>query len=114
MMKFESRKPQALGNTTKAVAKGLFQFAADVVNIAGQKAPVETGQLRQSGKVIPKSVLHIAVQFSRASRDGFNVAERMEFDESLNHPRGGQARYLGSTVELLRPRIREYVARYTN
>ena len=111
-MGYTSYKGPVLQGITKAVAKGMFQLAADIVNVAGLKAPVETGQLQQSGKVVPKGVMNVAIQFSRSSKSGYNVAARQEFDESLKHPNGGQAHFVSSTIELLRPKLPEYVKRY--
>lgn len=112
-MSFKSHKQSALGDVTTAVAKGIFQAAADFVLEANAKAPVDTGQLKQSGKVVPKTLLTIAVQFSRSSDTGYNVAARMEYDESLNHPKGGQAHFLQSTADSIRPRMPDYVRRYS-
>lgn len=113
MTKFTSHKKEALGNTLQVVAKALFQSAVDMKKLASFRAPVDTGQLRQSGRVIPKKPLHITLQFARTSPEGENIAALMEYDKSLRHPRGGQAGYLQSSVDQISPKLPEYVKRFT-
>lgn len=112
-MGYRSNKQGVLSGVEQVLAKALFQTAADIVTLANLKAPVETGQLKQSGRVVPKSPLVIAVQFSRSSDRGYNVAARMEFDERIKHPGGGQAHYLQESVEKIAPKMPEYVQRFT-
>ena len=129
-MGYTSYKGPVMEGVMQAVAKGFMQFAFEAVEIARVKAPIgppisskprkrgstgvrqSGGQLRQSGKVVTNSPTHLSIQFARSGPDGYNVAARQEFDEKLKHPRGGQAHYLGGTVEEMRPKMPEYVARY--
>lgn len=56
--------------------------------------PVDTGEMKGSGKsekVGPKTV---RVSFTRTGADGYNVAARQHEDMGLNHPGGGRSKWV--------------------
>lgn len=112
-MGYRSNKVTTLSRVGQVTAKALFQATADLVRYAAIKAPVDTGQLRQSGKVVVLGTTRFAAQFSRASAKGYNVAARMEFDKSLRHPKGGQAGYLSESAKIVREDISNYIKRFS-
>lgn len=74
-----------------AGAQVLLKAAKDLV-------PEDTGELKESGIVVP-SVHGAAVQFSAVNdEDDYDYAGRIHEDETLNHPHGGQAHYLSDPM----------------
>lgn len=78
-----------------AAVKSIAEVAgAEVWLEASQPlVPVDTGELKASGKVTPGP--HGAeLSYTRVGADGYNVAARMHEDMTLNHPGGGQAKFV--------------------
>lgn len=71
----------------KAVKKGLFTAGSIMLTEAKKKCPVDTGTLRRSGAVEANSKEAIV---------SFNTpyAYKQHEDTTLNHPRGGEAKFL--------------------
>lgn len=59
--------------------------------------PRDTGELADSGHV-EHDGRGAAVVYAREGADGYPVAIRQHEDETLNHPNGGQAHYLGDPM----------------
>lgn len=110
--KYTSNRKFAVSAQMAAASKALAQMAFDGVNFANLDAPRETGQLAQSGEVEPVTLLHFKVKFKRASKKGYNIAARMEFDKSLKHPRGGKAGYLSDAMKKVDEKHADYFKRY--
>lgn len=59
--------------------------------------PVDTGELKESGKVTADATGAI-VSYERTSPEGFDVATHVHEDLTANHPGGGQAKFLESPM----------------
>lgn len=86
--------------------KALFQIVEDMKRLAQLKAPVDTGDLRANAfhKIIGKNKHQII--FTK------EYAAIQEERDDFNHPKGGQSRYLSSSVDKLAPEFPNYVKRY--
>lgn len=60
--------------------------------------PVDTGELKASGKVESTGPHSVKISYERSSPDGYNVAARMHEDATLNHPGGGEAGFLSKPM----------------
>lgn len=67
--------------------------------------PVDTGVLQASGEVLPAGPGTAAVRYSAKSKDGFDYAIKQHEDMTLNHPHGGQAKYLEAPMHADGPAI---------
>lgn len=70
--------------------------AATLLQASKPLVPVDTGQMRDSGHVVEEAPGVAAVVYTRTPDEGgdFNVAALQHEDMTLNHPNGGQAKYL--------------------
>jgi hypothetical protein len=96
---FEFRPPAVdAGLIVHSLLKVAETAGAEALLAASQPlVPVDTGQLRDSGRVEHDG--HGAtVSYEREGSDGYPVAIRQHEDETLNHPNGGQAHFLGDPM----------------
>lgn len=86
--------------------KEAAELAGGEVLLAASRplVPVDTGQLRDSGKV-EHGELGAEVSYTRIGADGYNVAARQHEDATLNHPKGGQSHYLSTPMTADAPAI---------
>jgi hypothetical protein len=95
----------------EAVEAGLFAVGNNIMTVAKERVPVDLGALRASGYV------------SEPQREGGSVVVELGFggaaaayavrqheDLSLNHPGGGQAKFLESALDEARPSLASKVA----
>lgn len=74
-----------------AAAEGLKKSGRDVLKAARERAPVDDGVLRKSGKVTADD-LELTVRFT--APHAWLQHEKLEYQ----HPNGGQAKYLESAA----------------
>jgi hypothetical protein len=91
---------------TVAHQKALFQITEDIKRAAQMKAPVDTGELRATAQHVIKNVNQHTIIFPKI------YASIQETRDDFKHPKGGQSRYLQSSVNALAPSFPDYVKRY--
>lgn len=89
----------ALDDAETALGRALYEEANRIFNESQALVPVDTGALRSSGQVtLPQqgaSGVQVTIGYGGAAAPyAIYVHERME----LNHPNGGQAKYLEEPV----------------
>src|SRR5690348_18233675 len=67
--------------------------------------PVDTGEMKDSGKAETVGPLLVAVSYTRTGEDGFNVAAYQHENLALNHPNGGEAKFLERPMHSAAPEI---------
>lgn len=78
-----------------AAAEVAVDAAGNVILAASQPlVPVDTGDLKDSGKVENDGPHKVRVSYERSSPEGYNVAVRQHEDATLNHPGGGEDHFL--------------------
>lgn len=66
--------------------------------------PVDTGEMKASGKAEKEGPLVVAVSYTRTGADGYNVAARQHEDMTLHHD-VGQAKFLEQPMHADAPAI---------
>lgn len=88
---------------SESAVYGLEQWAQEVLGLAQQLVPVDTGELHNSGYVETRGN---AVEVGFAADHAIYVHE----DLSAHHPNGGQAKFLESAADQLQPQLEAVVA----
>lgn len=86
------------------VTEELYNIGLDVGMLAQQKAPIESGDLRDSMNVIKEGANRVLVSFGGplTTRDGYDYAVRQHEDLELRHDRtDGYMRKDGTSVNLV-------------
>jgi hypothetical protein len=60
--------------------------------------PVDSGDLKASGKVEQKGPHAMRISFEATSPEGYNYAVRQHEDATLNHPNGGEDHFLSKPL----------------
>lgn len=81
-----------LTEAEKAVRDAMQSTAREVLKVAKQLAPVDSGALRKSGKVFVDDTM-VGVKFT--GPQAWLQHERLDYQ----HPHGGQAKFLEAAVE---------------
>jgi len=114
-------KLDALPVVRAAAEAGVAAAGEHLLEAAQKRVPVESGRLRDSGRVTPVGDLAVAVSFGReddAEIVGFDehdravgsspsaaYAEKQHEDLTLHHPNGGSAKYLETPMHEEAPAI---------
>jgi hypothetical protein len=80
-----------LSGIEQAAQDGIEKAAKETLARAKERAPVDTGRLRRSGRVVADD-LSATIKFT--APHAFLVHERLDFQ----HPKGGQAKFLESAA----------------
>lgn len=85
----------------EAVANGMYEGAQEIAELAQDRAPEKTGRMKGS-IYAAEPVLgpngSVSCDLGAGGPSSEYVA-RQEFDETLQHPNGGQSHFLGSSVD---------------
>lgn len=96
----------------RAVAAGLYLEASNVMGRSKRLVPVDQGPLRASGYVtLPEesgSRVTVELGYGGPAKD---YAIKQHEDLTLNHPDGGQARFLSAAVEERESKIASNIAK---
>lgn len=89
----------ALDNAEQALGRALYEEANRIFNVSQTLVPVDTGTLRSSGHVTPPNQgprgVEVTIGYGGAAAPyAVYVHERLD----LNHPNGGQAKFLEQPV----------------
>lgn len=77
-----------------AAAEAAVEAAAQhVLDVSQPLVPVDTGALRDSGKVTPDG-MSAHVSYEGIAEDGYDYGQRQHEDMQLHHPNGGQPKFL--------------------
>lgn len=78
-----------------AAASAAVEAGAELIYKASQPlVPVETGTLKESGKVQMTGPHQARVSYDAVSEDGYPYGIRQHEDATLNHPNGGEDHFL--------------------
>lgn len=97
------------GEARKGAERGLFALGNNIMTEAKQRTPVDMGILRASGYVEARQDGMVELGFGGAA--GAYAVKQHE-DLSLNHPGGGQAKFLESAVDDARPSAAAFVGKF--
>ncbi|UYL87772.1 hypothetical protein SEA_ONEDIRECTION_10 [Gordonia phage OneDirection] len=86
-----------------AAARGLRRAAEAVLDEAKSRAPVLSGDLRDSGQVNDTGAGEVSVSFTAPH------AARQHYKD-YEHPRGGERLFLKNAAEHMKPQIEQIVA----
>lgn len=82
-----------------ASSAGALSAGRALLRRARPHVPVDTGAMRDSGKETLTGPGRVAVGYLRPGPNGDVITYRQHEDLTLNHPNGGQARWLARAVE---------------
>jgi len=78
----------------EAGAEAVDAAAHHILDASQPLVPVEHGDLKASGHVETVAPLHARIVYDAVSPEGYPYGIRQHEDMSLNHPNGGQAKFL--------------------
>lgn len=96
----------------KATSHALYLALAEIQSTAVNLAPIEQGTLRSSATITPPRVI--------GRRVGGGLSFPMVYaavqheNESFNHPRGGEAKYLQKAADAHKSRVAAHIDREIN
>ncbi|WP_375490226.1 hypothetical protein [uncultured Jatrophihabitans sp.] len=83
-----------------AAAAGAVKTGADLILDASQPlVPVDTGELKASGKVEMTGPHQARISYDATAPDGYPYGVRQHEDLQLQHPNGGQAHFLSQPMD---------------
>jgi len=103
-------------NIEKDITEDLYNIGTQVGRLAQEKAPIESGDLRDSMNVIKEGTNLVLVSFGGelTTKDGYDYAIRQHEDLSLRHSGkehgkvdGGEPKFLERSFKELEPKILE-------
>jgi hypothetical protein len=95
-MSIENTFVGAVAGVTIAKAEALQAAGTLILLTAQDRTPVDTGALVQSGRLTEVDSSTVAVSFGDDTTAAYDVIQHEDLD--LNHPNGGQAKFLESAV----------------
>ena len=106
------RGDEAMQRMRQGAAHGLTRAAKALLAESQSRVPVDSGDLRNSGAVHPAtpSSLQSRVTYSASSPDGYPYGVRQHADLALDHPHGGEAKFLEKPAQEMRGALMQVVA----
>lgn len=95
---------KAMQGINRAAKQGVAEAAQVVEMMAVQRAPIRTGQLRNSVSITPGLIASGVYTQTISFRMIYAAVQHERTD--FNHPRGGQAKYLSSVLDEEQARIK--------
>lgn len=88
-----------------AAGEVAVKAGAHIIYEASQtQVPVDTGDLKESGKVSGEGLL-AAVSYNGISPEGFDYGTKNHEDTTLHHPNGGNAKFLEGPMHSEAPAV---------
>ena len=105
-VRFEYTPPKVNGIlAVNAAGAAAVKAGAEIILEASRpQVPRDTGEMQASGKVTSEGLV-AAISYTRYSPEGYNVAARQHEDLTLNHPRGGNAKFLEGPMHSEAPAV---------
>ena len=102
----------ARAKLVKATSRAIYLSLAEIQSTAVNLAPFRQGDLRTSATINPPAVKGTRV----AGGISFPIvyAGVQHENESFNHPRGGESKYLQKAADAHKPRLAAYLDREIN
>lgn len=106
------RGDEAIRRIRVGGARGLNRAARALLAESLPRVPVDTTDLRNSGTThdATPSDLKSAVTYSATSEDGYPYGIRQHEDLTLNHPHGGEAKFLERPAKEMEQQLMAVVA----
>lgn len=109
---FKRNLEERIKAAQKAAAAGLYAHANNVMTEAKELSPVDTGVMRGSGYVtIPEENSNPVVEVGFGGASEAYVVKQHE-DQSLNHPDGGEAKFLEKALDRNKDKASELIGRF--
>ena len=102
----------ARAKLVKATSRAIYLSLAEIQSTAVNLAPIRQGDLRTSATITVPTV--------KGNRVGGGISFPLVYagvqheNESFNHPRGGEAKYLQKAADAHKPRLAAYLDREIN
>lgn len=92
------------GRIEAAANVGVLNLARAILRDSRPRVPIDTGAMRNSGRVYQAGRGQVVVGYRRPGPNGDVITVRQHEDLTLRHPRGGEAKWLERTFDEYRGR----------